>query len=124
MVNTIVGLVECVSCLSDPFAGGIGGAAPKLVAGIAAASGDALHHWLAAQRTSGRGHLILRGLNESEQFRSINQTDGFAGGKIQRDAREFPRRDDDGFVGVFGGHQAEYADEKPRQLIIQTASMA
>ena len=42
----------------------------------------------------------LHGLNEGKQLRSVNQTNGFASGKILCVAREFPRRDDDGFVGT------------------------
>ena len=43
-------------------------------------------------------------MNEHEQLRAVNQSDRFASGKFLGVAGEFPRRDDDGFVGVFGGH--------------------
>lgn len=82
-----------VANLRVPFAGGIGGAAPKLIAGVGTALRCAEHHWLAATRAGGvcthygrwrggGGGLVLNRLDEGEELRAVNQADGFQGTKM------------------------------------------
>jgi hypothetical protein len=55
----------------------------------------------------------LDGLDEGKKLRAVNQLDGFADGEVLGVTGEFAGRDDDGFIGLLGGHQAEHlADDR------------
>lgn len=110
------------------FAGGIGGTAPKAVAGLTATSRDSPDHGLPALRATwcgwfgrgrsrfafGVGRLGLDRLDEGEQLRPVNEMDGFASSKVMGVASEAAGGDEDGQVGFFGGHEAEHFSDYRR----------
>lgn len=50
----------------------------------------------------------LDGVDQGDELRAVNETDGFVSGKIYCVAGEFAGGDNYNFFGIFGGHQTEH----------------